>query len=204
GATDFAVSGDWTPAAGDVKVTQDGGAAANITTLPAAITYGNGALWEFTFTAAEMTAAVVIVTVIDAATKAVVDQAFVLETFGANSAMYSWDPTSSLNVAGIPKVDVAYVNVLAASDMSAKAIVRGTVASGATTTVIPTSTLSPVASDPDQFKGRVLIFDNDTATVGLRGEGAPVQSSSVLGVITFLASDQLSRAPGAGDTFGIY
>ena len=48
---DFAVSADWTPAAGDVKISKDGGAAANVTNLPTAITMGNTAVWNFALTA---------------------------------------------------------------------------------------------------------------------------------------------------------
>src|SRR5512138_705645 len=73
---DFAVSADWTPAAGDVKISKDGGAAANVTNLPAAITMGNTAMWDFSITATEMQAAQINVTVADSATKAVEDQSF--------------------------------------------------------------------------------------------------------------------------------
>lgn len=88
---DFAVSADWTPAAGDVKVSKDGGAAANIGTLPTAVTMGNTAYWEFTLTGTELTAKTVVVTVADSATKAVEDQAFVIETYGHASALYAVD-----------------------------------------------------------------------------------------------------------------
>src|ERR1051326_5817749 len=83
---DFAVSGDWTPVAGDVKVSKDGGAAANIGTLPSAIAMGNGAMWDFTLSASEMSAKKIAVTVVDAATKAVEDQMFTVATYGNASA----------------------------------------------------------------------------------------------------------------------
>lgn len=79
---DYAVGADWTPAAGDVKISQDGGAAANVTNLPAAIAMGNTAVWDFSLTATEMQAAQVVITIADSATKAVEDDAFVIETFG--------------------------------------------------------------------------------------------------------------------------
>jgi hypothetical protein len=81
-AADFAVSADWTPVAGDVKISKDGAASANVTNLPTALTMGNTAVWAFSLTATEMQANQVIVTVGDAATKAVEDDAFVIETFG--------------------------------------------------------------------------------------------------------------------------
>lgn len=77
---DYAVGADWIPAAGDVKISKDGGVAANIGTLPTALTMGQVALWVFTFTAAEMQAEQVTVTVGDTAAKAVEDTAFVIQT----------------------------------------------------------------------------------------------------------------------------
>jgi len=82
----FAVSGDYTHASGDVKISKDGGAAATATNSPSAITMGNGAMWSLTLTATEMQAAEIVVTIIDAATKAVEDQMIKLHTFGHTSA----------------------------------------------------------------------------------------------------------------------
>jgi len=88
---DFAVGADWTPAAGDVKISKDGGAAANVTNLPSAIAMGNGAIWDFSITATEMQAAQVMVTVADSATKAVEDQCFIIETYGNASGQHELD-----------------------------------------------------------------------------------------------------------------
>lgn len=87
GVLDFAVSGDWTPAAGDVKVSKDGGTDTNIGTLPV-FTNGN---WKFVFTDAELTAAFIVVKVVDSATKAVEDQAILIETYGNASAQHAMD-----------------------------------------------------------------------------------------------------------------
>jgi hypothetical protein len=87
GSMDFAVGGDWTPAAGDVKVSKDGGAQANIGTLPA---YTNGA-WKFVFTDAELTCAFLAVMVVDVAGAAVEDQAILVETYGNASAQHAFD-----------------------------------------------------------------------------------------------------------------
>jgi len=97
-AVDFALGADWTPAAGDVKVFVDGAAAANITNLPTAIASGNGAFWEFILTAAELSCKQLLVVVVDAATKAVEDQSFIVETYGHASAMYVAD----LSLANLP------------------------------------------------------------------------------------------------------
>jgi hypothetical protein len=100
GSIDFAASGDWTPAGGDVKVSKDGGAQANIGTLP---TYTNGA-WKFVFTNAELACAFLTVMVVDAATKAVEDQAILIETYGHVSAQHAFDldkATQDVNVTQI-------------------------------------------------------------------------------------------------------
>lgn len=88
---DFAVGADWTPAAGDVKISKDGGAAANVTNLPTAITMGNTAMWDFSLTAAEMQAKLVRITVSDSATKAVEDVMFELDTYGDANAQHAVD-----------------------------------------------------------------------------------------------------------------
>jgi len=84
GSSDFAVGADWTPAAGDVKITKDSGAPANIGTLPV---YQTNEGWEYVFTAAEITGKRMTILIVDSATKAVEDQLFLIETFGHALAM---------------------------------------------------------------------------------------------------------------------
>ncbi len=93
GATDHATSSDWTPAAGDVKVSKDGGAAANIGTLP---TYIASVGWKFVFSDAELQCARLSVQVTDSATKAVEDQHFMVETYGHSSAQHAVDLDDSV------------------------------------------------------------------------------------------------------------
>lgn len=88
GASDFAVAADWTPATGDVKISKDGGASANIGTLPTFIT---GIGWKFVFTNTELTAGRINVNIVDSATKAIEDQHLIIETFGNASAQTSFD-----------------------------------------------------------------------------------------------------------------
>ncbi len=95
GVVDYAVGADWTPAAGDVKVSKDGGAAANIATLPTAVTMGNAAYWEFVFSGAELSCGNLVVTISDSATKVIEDQCFLIRTFGNASAFYQWDMTAA-------------------------------------------------------------------------------------------------------------
>lgn len=98
GVVDFAVGADYTPSAGDCKISIDGGAAANIGTLPTAVAMGNGAYWKFVLSDAELTGKRMIITVADSATKAVEDQSFTIETYGHASAMYKAD----LSAANLP------------------------------------------------------------------------------------------------------
>ena len=84
GSADFASSTDWTPAAGDVKVSKDGGNVANITTLPTAIGGTGSKLWHWSLSATEMTAKVITIQVSNGTT--VTDQAFDVFTYGNASA----------------------------------------------------------------------------------------------------------------------
>ena len=83
GSTDYALTGDWTPAAGDVKVIKDGGAAANITTLPTFISSTATLTWSLSATECEATE--IVIQTIDSATKAVQDQFFRLQTTKASA-----------------------------------------------------------------------------------------------------------------------
>lgn len=72
GSDDFNTT--WTPAAGDVKISKDGGAFSNITSLPTLV----GSMWAFALSATEQEAKVVTVQIIDSATKAIKDNAFIV------------------------------------------------------------------------------------------------------------------------------
>ena len=124
GVVDFAVGADWTPASGDVKVSIDGGAAANIGTLPTAIAMGNTAYWKFVFADAELQGKVIVVTVADSATKAVEDQAFVVETYGHASAKFIAD----LSLANLPANVTQWLGTapLALSSQQVQAVVPTT------------------------------------------------------------------------------
>lgn len=83
---------------------------------------------------------------------------------------------------------------------SAKTIVRGVVDTGASTTSIPTSSLSISAADADQFKGRIVIFESDTTTANLRGSATDITANTSGGTLTVTA---LGDTPVSGDTFVI-
>jgi len=106
GVVDFALAADWTPAAGDVKVSKDGGAAANIGTLPTAVAMGNTAMWKISLADAELQGKIIAITVADSATKAVEDQMILVETFGHASALYPPD-FGDATALGLARLDVA-------------------------------------------------------------------------------------------------
>ncbi len=88
GSRDFATGSDWTPAAGDVKVSNGAISVSNIFYLP---TYANGA-WCFDLNGSTYWPAnCVQVTVIDSATKAVEDTCFIVESYGHASAIRKVD-----------------------------------------------------------------------------------------------------------------
>jgi hypothetical protein len=139
GAQDFALSADWTPATGDVKLSKDSGAEANITTLPA---FTNGA-WEFQLTGAELSCKTLIIKVVDAATKAVEDQFVIVETYGNTSAMYQADlsaanlPANATQFAGQTVTCAGGVTVPAATLASTTNITAGTITTTTNLTNLP-------------------------------------------------------------------
>jgi hypothetical protein len=81
-----------------VKISKDGGAAANVTNLPTAITMGNTVLWDFSLTATELQAAKIRITVSDSATKAVEDVSFEIDTYGNASAQHAADLSDAVRL----------------------------------------------------------------------------------------------------------
>jgi hypothetical protein len=71
-----------------------------------------------------------------------------------------------------------------------------TVGSGSTTTSIVTSSMSPAAVVTSQFVGRVLLWDRNTTTANLRGQGTKITASTSGGVLTV---DLMTTAPVSGD-----
>jgi len=172
GSTDFASTADWTPAAGDVKVSKDGGADANIATLPSAVASTAG-LWKVSLSNTELTAKAVSVRIMDAATKAVMDDALRILTFGDPNAQYPYDFS-------LPNYALA-------------AITYGSVTGTATTTTLQDSSLT--VADVDFYKGRILL----PLTGALRGLGSKINGYTT-GVLTF---DAMTRAMAASDKYAI-
>ena len=120
GTTDYAGASDWTPVAGDVKISIDGAAPVNTTNLPTAV----GKSWSLSVTTGETTGGMpmldfglfanrhfllacllgffLMFDIIDQGTKVVEDQGLDLFTFGAAAAYCARDLFSA-NPAGIKK-----------------------------------------------------------------------------------------------------
>lgn len=83
-----------------------------------------------------------------------------------------------------------------------KSVGRGTVDAGSSTTSVVTSACTPSGAVADQFAGRVILFDDDTATTELRGQATSISASSNDAAPTFTVV-ALTTAPSAGDLFSI-
>jgi hypothetical protein len=100
-------------------------------------------------------------------------------------------------------------NVLTSSAIDTKldalsvGLIAGTVGSSSTTTVINVSSIASGLTVSDQVKGRIIIFNKDTTTAALRGQGAPILSSTTTS-ITLDAGNALTTSPASGDTFTIF
>ena len=81
------------------------------------------------------------------------------------------------------------------------AIVTGTCAALGTTTSVIASALSPTSAVNDQFNGRIITFDKDTATTALRGQATDI-TDYVHATLTFTVT-ALTTAPALNDTFTV-
>lgn len=101
GVRDFAVTGDWTPATGDTKVSKDGGSDANTTNNPAIVA---GTKWKLTLTATELSCAEANIAIVDSATKAVEDQFLTVYTYGNASAKIipDWSDIVRMGLTALP------------------------------------------------------------------------------------------------------
>jgi len=201
GEVNFAVSGDWTPATGDVKITKDGGTAANIGTLPVALTMGNTALWKFVFADAELQAAEIVVTISDSSTKAVEDQSIIIDTYGNASAQHAVNrddivrsgltalPNAAADAAGgLPISDAGGQNVdaaitsIAAIEVDTSTTLQGEL-DAIQAAVITNATGADIAADVIAMKIDTAATLVDTAEIGAAGAG-----------LTAITTQQLTEA----------
>jgi hypothetical protein len=174
GSTDFALAADWTPVAGDVKVSKDGAADANITTLPAAPASTTG-LWKVALSATELTAKQISVRIMDPATAAVVHDALTIVTFGDVNAQFPYD--------------------FSLPNYALGAIFYGSVTGAVTTTTLIDSKLT--AGDTDFYKGRILLPLTGTQ----RYQGSKITAfNPATDQLTF---DQMTQAMANGNLYAI-
>jgi hypothetical protein len=178
GSNDFAVAADWTVATGDVKLSIDGGAQANIGTLP---TYTNGQ-WVFVFTALELTGKSIRVAIVDSATKAVEDQYFAIETYGNASALHAFDLGTALTP----------LTVLPANSIDEAAIADGAINSAtfASGTTIPRVTLADTLTT---YTGNTPQSGDAYARIGASGAGLTAVGDTA-GTTTLLTRLSNARA----------
>jgi hypothetical protein len=149
-----ATDSDWTPGAGDVKVSIDSGAEANIATLPA---FTNG-WWVFVLSIAESTGKSIAVRIDDATLQS---DGFIVETFGHASAMYPDD----LSVASpdLETLITSIVNTLTAAMAE------------------PTAPPAATASFVDRVAWAALHFRNKLTNDGTNEKLYANNSSSIIG-----------------------
>lgn len=189
-----------TLASGDVKISLDGGAFANLTTLPA-VTPASGKAVKVTLSQAETNADSLSIVFSDAAGAEWADLFVNIQTVVANFDTLSGRIPAAL-VSG--RVD-ASVGAMAA-DVLTPAAIKGyglaTVGVGSTTTSVVTSAFAPSGAVADQFKDRSILFDDDTTTTTLRGCARRITASSNAANPTFTV-DALPAAPASGDKFSV-
>lgn len=138
GAQDFDLD-DWGPVAADCMISIDGATFANSTNV---VVYVGQGFWKLVMTAAELNGAIVAVSIIDAATKSVEDQAIVIATYGNASASIEALPadvtkwlTSAPNALVSGRVDSSVgamaANVLTAAAIAANALTAAKIATDA-------------------------------------------------------------------------
>lgn len=97
------------------------------------------------------------------------------------------------------RLDVLLDAIKVITDAQGKVVISGTAETG--TLSITQMTTNLTITDSTQLNDRVITFDNDTATVALRGQQTDITASIAAGgLLTFTA---LTTAPANGDTFKI-
>jgi hypothetical protein len=113
------------------------------------------------------------------------------------------DGVAVVNVIGQFGISLVAPNI----DKTIKAVARGTVTTGGSTTSVPVSAFTIAGSAAsgvvaNQFANRVVLFDGNTTTAGLRGAVATISASTASDTPT-LSVSTLPATPASGDTFSI-
>lgn len=99
--TDFAATGDWTPAATDIRITKDAGTLVDCSNTAVAVSGTGSLLWALTLTATEMEAAVVTLQIVDAVLE---HDAITIETYGNASAQHAFDLDTAVQDVNLTKI----------------------------------------------------------------------------------------------------
>jgi hypothetical protein len=185
-------------ATGDFRISKDFGAFADLGTLPT-VTPANSGQVQVSLSATEMTAAHLLIVARDpdGIWQEVLVEMHTTQMVGSDGGVrISSDPQPVLGVNVLELAGDASSPVIL--DRSVRTMVRGVVATGATVTVIPTSSLTPAAVSANEFVSRVVIFDEDTLTPALRGTATDITASTATGE---LSVSTLPVAPVEDDTF---
>lgn len=183
-----------TLAAGDFQISKDGGAFANLGTLPT-VTPAAGRAVKFTLSQAETNADNIVIQCVDQTSpKEWVDAFILIQT----AAKQFDDLATATALAAVAAITDLLVNIT----KTAQTIGRGTATTGGSTTSIPTSAFLPAGAIVNQFVGRVVLFDWNTTTTTLRGVAKSITASSNAANPTFTV-DPLPAAPASGDVFSV-
>lgn len=100
----------------------------------------------------------------------------------------------TVNSVSIRGYELAHFSV---DNRNPRGVGRFTIGSSSTTTVLSTTSMTPTCAVADQFKGRVIIFDQNTTTANLRGQATDITANTAGGTLTV---STLTTAPASGDT----
>jgi hypothetical protein len=151
---DFTLSATFS--AGDVQVSKDGGAFTNIGTLPTHV--GKG-VYQVSLSAAEMTAARVVVVLVDAATKVWEDQSVIIDTYGNASASHPFDLGTAMSGQSVSSVAGSVGSVTGAVGSVTGSVASVTGAVGSVTGAVGSVT-AMVTANTTQISGDAVAADN--------------------------------------------
>lgn len=127
-----------------------------------------------------------------------------LENVNYDVGIYSGSSESAANLvydgilrSGLSRVDAVF-------EPTNKTLIFGTVAASPTptTSVFTAATITTAPAVLNQWRGRVIMFDNDTVTEELRGQATEILGSSA-DALPELTVTPLTTAPASTDSFSI-
>ncbi len=151
----FATTADYTEATGDVQVSKDNGAYANRSFGLSAVAGTNGTTWNHVLTATEMQAKFIRVLIADASPKAILDEEFIIQTFGDANASIIADLSQANLFANIKAINDDTLSPAQLALMFAGNMTYGTAQLGTSTTI--TLAAGASATNDYYYKSTVCI-----------------------------------------------